>query len=58
MTILLPTNSITTQKSNFDTIILDINVGDFDVISIAKELLQNIPRQKIVFTTTARPSHN
>ena len=42
-----------TQKSNFDTIILDVNVGDYDVISIVKKLLQNIPRQKIVFTTTA-----
>ena len=42
-----------TQESNFDTIILDINDGDYDVISIVKKLLPNIPRQKIVFTTTA-----
>ena len=42
-----------TQKSNFDTIIIDVNVGDYDVIEIVKKLLQNIPRQKIVFTTTA-----
>ena len=42
-----------TQKSNFDTIIIDINVGDYNVIEIVKKLLQNIPRQKIVFTTTA-----
>ena len=41
-----------TQKSNFDTIIIDVNVGDYDVIEIVKKLLQNIPRQKIVFTTT------
>ena len=40
------------QKSNFDTIIIDIKVDNFEVIKIAKELLQNIPRQKIVFTTT------
>lgn len=40
------------QKSNFDTIIIDIQVGNFEVIKIAKELLQSIPRQKIVFTTT------
>ena len=42
-----------TQKSNFDTIIIDVNVGDHNVIEIVKKLLQNIPRQKIVFTTTA-----
>ena len=42
-----------TQKSNFDTIIIDINVGDYNVIEIVKKLLQNIHRQKIVFTTTA-----
>lgn len=43
------------QKSNFDTIIIDIKVGNFEVIKIVKELLQSIPRQKIVFTTTVDP---
>ena len=42
-----------TQKSDFDTIIIDVNVGDYNVIKIVKKLLQNIPNQKIVFTTTA-----
>jgi|GEM_PF-2529052 len=41
-----------TQKPNFDTIVIDLNVGDHNVIEIVKKLLQNIPRQKIVFTTT------
>src|SRR4029078_55783 len=41
------------QKSNFDTIIIDISDGHYDVIKIVKKLLENIPRQKIVFTTTA-----
>lgn len=44
-----------TQKSNFDTIIVDVNVGDYDVIRAVKKILQNIPKQKIVFTTTADP---
>jgi len=43
------------KKSNFDNIIIDIKVGDYDVIRVAKELLQSIPRQKIVFTTTTPP---
>lgn len=43
------------QKSNFDTIIIDVEAGNYDVIRVAKELLQSIPRQKIVFTTTTDP---
>jgi CheY-like chemotaxis protein len=46
-------NFKSTQKSDFDTIILDVNVGDYDAIRIAKKLLHKLPRQKIVFTTTA-----
>ena len=42
-----------TQQSDFDTIIVDINVGDCNTIRIVKKLLQNFPKQKIVFTTTA-----
>lgn len=44
-----------TQKSNFDTIIVDVNVGDYDVIRAVKIILQTIPKQKIIFTTTADP---
>ena len=41
------------QESNFDTIIIDVKAGDYNAIKVVKELLTNIPRQKIVFTTTA-----
>lgn len=43
------------QRVNFDAIILDIRVGNHDILKIVKKLHQNLPRQKIVLTTTADP---
>ncbi len=50
------TNSILTYQSVFDTIIIDIKMDNFKGIDMAKEILQKLPKQRIIFTTTF--SHN
>lgn len=40
------------DQSIFDVIIIDVNVGNFEGIEIAKQILKKMPRQKIIFTTT------
>ena len=40
------------QQLNFDTVIIDLNIGNHDGIEVAKEVLEFMPWQRIIFTTT------